>query len=231
MNNTARWEQQLKQALADSLGNQQAERLLQLMGNPPDPANVPSEFWAALNTNVAQAIVPIMADLHVEAAKALAASNGVGFAVDWTLANARAAEWAEDYTFELVRNITDHTRDRLRELVGGFVDSPDTDLVTLGESIGQLFGPVRGEMIAITEATRASAEGEEELVREIEESLPGARVRQIWLTSRDELVCAVCGPRHNQARGNGWDEPPPAHPRCRCALGTEIVLPEGAYAT
>lgn len=230
MNNTTRWERQLQQALADSLGNAQAERLRQLLGDPPDPANVPSEFWATLGADATQAIAPILTDLHVEAAKALAASNGVGFVVDWTLMNARAAEWAETYTFELVRGITDHTRDRLRELVGGFIGDPDTDLQTLSESIGQLFGPVRGEMIAITEATRASAEGEEELVREIEDDLPGARVRQVWLTSRDELVCPVCGPRHNQARGNGWDEAPPAHPRCRCALATEIVLPEGVYA-
>jgi hypothetical protein len=48
-------------------------------------------------------------------------------------------------------------------------------------------------------------------------------VVEIWLASQDELVCPICGPLHGKRRGQGWTEPPPAHPNCRCAVGTEFV--------
>jgi hypothetical protein len=76
-------------------------------------------------------------------------------------------------------------------------------------------------MIAVTEVTRASVEGERAQVREL--AAQGVVLVATWQTANDELVCPVCGPRNGRREGDGWDSPPPAHPRCRCWLNHEVV--------
>lgn len=51
--------------------------------------------------------------------------------------------------------------------------------------------------------------------------------KSIWLTAHDQRVCPVCRDNDGQSRAIGQDFPsgdsqPPAHPRCRCALGPDI---------
>jgi SPP1 gp7 family putative phage head morphogenesis protein len=84
--------------------------------------------------------------------------------------------------------------------------------------LGRIYSPVRAEMIAVTEVTRAAAEGERATVREIEKE--GIRMVEVWQTNNDSLVCPICGPRHGKKVGDGWskNDGPPAHPRCRCWL-------------
>jgi len=38
-----------------------------------------------------------------------------------------------------------------------------------------------------------------------------------WLAAMDERTCPICGPRHNKTF-NITDDPPPAHPNCRCTV-------------
>jgi hypothetical protein len=73
-------------------------------------------------------------------------------------------------------------------------------------------------MIAVTEVTRAAAEGEQRVVDQIIADNPGMESIDIWLTNRDDITCPICAPRHQQPRGSNWTENPPAHPRCRCWL-------------
>jgi hypothetical protein len=80
-------------------------------------------------------------------------------------------------------------------------------------------------MIAITEVTRAAAEGERATVREIAKE--GIKMVEVWQTKNDEIVCTICGPRHGKKVGDGWsrNDGPPAHPRCRCWINHEFEKP------
>lgn len=157
----------------------------------------------------------------------LRANPAIG--VDWALVNEAASEWSRRYTYDLVRGITDHTREALQRAVGDFFEEG----LTRGDLEGRLsslFGPVRAEMIAVTEVTRAAAEGQQGLVSEV--AAQGIEMVDAWSTRNDELVCPICGPLHGRdADGYGpgrtpyWIHPlsgqryekPPAHPRCRCS--------------
>ena len=83
----------------------------------------------------------------------------------------------------------------------------------------RLFDPSRGETVAITETTTAISLGERDVVDRMEEL--GVEIDALWITKRDERVCPVCGPLHNQPISQ-WEDDfpvgPPAHPRCRCFL-------------
>jgi SPP1 gp7 family putative phage head morphogenesis protein len=51
--------------------------------------------------------------------------------------------------------------------------------------------------------------------------------KSIWLTAQDQRVCQFCRDNNGESRSIGQDFPsgdsqPPAHPRCRCALGPDI---------
>ncbi|HRF49095.1 MAG TPA: phage minor head protein [Anaerolineales bacterium] len=142
----------------------------------------------------------------------------------------RAAEFAERYTYDLVSGITDTTRDRLSSAMRSFFDDEKIDRKTLGERVESIFGEGRGQTIATTEATRASAQGQRILVAELKVESPKARVQELWQTSEDEIVCEICGGLNGVVREeDGYHHPdgtvydaPPAHPRCRC--GARIVV-------
>lgn len=135
--------------------------------------------------------------------------------IDWQLANNAAAEWARKYGYDLVNGITETTRRRLQQEIAQFVQNKES----LPELIGRLedvFGPVRAEIIGVTETTRAYAEGNRRAWKE-----SGVIQKREWQTANDELVCPICGPLSGKVVG--LDEPfpggidgPPAHPRCRC---------------
>jgi SPP1 gp7 family putative phage head morphogenesis protein len=140
-----------------------------------------------------------------------------GLSVDWALANEAAARWSSQYTFELVSGIEETTRRRLQQEISGFADSGETfQQFSRRMAAGDIFSPVRSEMIAVTEVTRAFAQGNIAAWRE-----SGVTQGKEWNTANDELVCPICGPLDGEEVGldekfPGNLEGPPAHPRCRC---------------
>ncbi len=142
-----------------------------------------------------------------------------GIAVDWALANEAAAQWAEGYSFQLVTGIEGTTKRRLQREIAGFTDSGETfQAFSRRMAASDMFSPVRAQMIAITEVTRAYAEGNKIAWRE-----SGVTEGMEWNTANDELVCPICGPLDGEQvplddEFDGGFEAPPAHPRCRCWL-------------
>lgn len=211
----------LEKQLAKVLGNllhSQMGKLLELMGDPPDISKVPPEFWDEGGVEFRDKVRPFLNSLFVDQAKTAMDSLSIG--VNWTLINERAAIWASQYTFDLVRGITDTSRSYLQ----GAIERYFRDGQTIGELQDALmgaYGPVRAEMIAVTEVTRAAVQGEIAVFEELAQE--GIEMAQVWNTNNDELVCPICGPRNQKKKGQGWTEPPPAHPRCRCWINLEIV--------
>ena len=85
-----------------------------------------------------------------------------------------------------------------------------------------LFGPSRAKSIAVTEVTRAYAEGAN-IAKEQIERMSGLQMVHIWNTNNDSLVCEICAPLNRKKQGDGWWEFPPAHPNCRCWTTQEIA--------
>ena len=217
--NRAEREAKLARALG-RLSAQQQRVLFDLLGDPPRLENLPAEYWDASAKEWQGALTPEIEAILVDSAEGFMQSLP-GLGVDWGLVNRGATDWARRYTYELVRGINDTTRGCLQESIGDYYERGLT-LGQLRERLGRYFGPVRADMIATTEVTRASVEGERVIAREL--AGQGIQMVEVWQTNNDELVCPICGPRNGKPKGDGWTEQdgPPAHPRCRCWVGHEL---------
>jgi hypothetical protein len=201
-------------------------KLMDLLGDPPDPANVPEAFWSNGGASMRTRVEPILRDIYLGEASERLGQLTIG--VDWALVNQAAIEWARQYSFELIAGITERSRAVTQTALGDYFRNP----LTIGELEQQLsptFGAVRAEMIAVTEVTRAKEMGDNETIALLLKENPGIRRIDTWMTSKDDKVCLICGPldgrkaEHYDGAIPFWRHPVmdrlvsiPAHPRCRC---------------
>jgi hypothetical protein len=179
-------------------------------------ANIPPDLWDELGEELAEVVIPFSERVYLESAERLLETVPIG--VGWSLVNESASNWALQYGSELVRGINGTTRQATNQAISNFF----TQGWTMGDlrgRLGRIYSPVRAEMIAVTEVTRAAVEGERATVREIEKE--GIRMKPIFNTSNDDLVCPICSPRNQKEITDG--QYPPLHPRCRCWLNHEFI--------
>jgi hypothetical protein len=164
--------------------------------------------------------------LLIEAAKdgIVEVTNQTGIGFDNTLTNKQALEWATEYTGQLIKDIDSTTLDTVQSAIAQFIDKPG---FTIGDVVDQLpFDPERAQRIAVTEITRAYAQGNQVAGEQLGAEFPGVKIVKTWFTNNDSLVCPICGPLngqevkidkqfHNKETGSNIDNPP-AHPNCRC---------------
>lgn len=192
--------------------------IMRALGSPPDISKITPEFWDKFGMELSAELSPFLEKVYLQ--QALTVMNETGIAIDWTLANQAAIDWANSYSFELVSFMRDGNQNLLRSAVSSHFEQGWT-LDQLEERIVRAFGPTRAEMIARTEVTRAASEGQLLVAQEIEKE--GVIMAHIWHTKNDEIVCVICGPRNDKEIGKEIPkEYPPAHPRCRCWWGLEI---------
>lgn len=218
-------------AAIGKLNRRQLRQLLDQLGDPPNVDNLPAEFWQNAGIEMQETIQPMAERLYLESAERIVNVSPIG--VDWSLVNQAAIQWADRYSFELVTGINNTSRQAVSQTVSSFFRE-DLTMGELRQRLGSIYGPVRADMIAQTEVTRASVEGEMATAREIENQ--GIRMQKVWVTNRDEIVCPICQPLNNvRANTPGVDavfvhpesgvtyDAPPAHPRCRCWINTEFT--------
>lgn len=139
--------------------------------------------------------------------------------VAWDLSHTDAINWALASADVLTAELAEITTPRIQRLVAEWLDNSEP-LQSLIDRIRDnwLYSATRAEAIAITETTRAIAEGN--MMAWLRSGLIDTHM---WVTSNDELVCPICGPLHNRVAKIGAPfsvgvSAPPAHPRCRCSL-------------
>ena len=147
----------------------------------------------------------------------------VPIGLDYSLVNMNAVEAARKYVYDQLKpGVDDVTREALRKAISGFVETPG---MTIGDVISALpFDEARAERVAVTEITRAYAEGNRLAGEKLKEDFPDVPVIKQWFTNNDDRVCEICGPLHEQIvlldeifhTDFGDFAEPPAHPRCRC---------------
>jgi len=208
------WERKLARLLGRYFQGRLAD-LIEQLGDPPNLNNVSQEWYDSLD-EVQVPLVDVLEAIYLDSAKMLLDTQRIG--TDWGLVNARAVEWARQYGFGLVKDINTTTRSNLQSIIPGFFEESGRTIGDLKQSLSGTFGPVRAEMIAITETTRAASEGQLWLEDELRKD--GIATYRVWQTNRDETVCPICAPRHGKRIEDG--QLPPAHPRCRCWWNLEV---------
>lgn len=203
----------LERKLARLLGRglrDELDELMDYLGDPPRLANVPNEYWQEGWRDIQQVVEPVLMDTFLGQAQAFMDDIGIG--VDWDMINQAAASWARTHLEDTLRQMYGRRYDHLNEVIPRFYEE-GWSLGRLREDLERWYSPVRADMIATTETTRAAVEGERAVIdRLLSES--GIRMIPIWQTSNDEIVCPICGPKHGKPITDG--EYPPQHPRCRC---------------
>lgn len=126
------------------------------------------------------------------------------------------------YIFDLVKGINEHSRSVINGALHKYIDEGLTR-GELGELIHKsgIYSRHRADLIANTETTRMLSRGTE-LAKE---ELAGAGIQMIerWHTTVGGNPCDICLSRNGKLRGDGWTNPPPAHPGCQCWTTLEIV--------
>jgi SPP1 gp7 family putative phage head morphogenesis protein len=181
-------------------------------------------FWSAERQLLFDLLFPLLFGAGVDGAQSsLDDLIEIGIGVDWGLVNKAVRDWAKGYTFDLVRGITQTTREFLQSAEAEWIES-GAPLDALIDQIAPMFGKTRAEMIAVTETTRCFAEGNLATWRQ-----SGVVNKKVWMTAEDEIVCSICEPLGGMTVGldeNGFTTEqggigltaPPAHVRCRCWL-------------
>jgi SPP1 gp7 family putative phage head morphogenesis protein len=158
----------------------------------------------------------LMQDLTQAAMRAmLLSAEEVGMAVDAAAVSTRASEWARTATYPLVRGLDATTRAGLQSTIAAFLETPGMDRDYVTQLLAPIFGPQRAEVIAVTEITRAAAEGVKLTQQELRAA--GLSFERIWRTAADERTCPVCSALNGKPEREWGGVEPPAHPWCRCA--------------
>ena len=212
------WEGRIAKDLAKLLRRQFGE-FLELVGDPPDLSKVPESFWVEGGEEMRAVLQRNFQQVYLSSAAQALQGQPIG--VEWGLINEGAIQWSTQYSFDLIADLTATTRAAVRKAVGSFFE----DQLTMGDlrnMLSQTFGPVRADMIASTEVTRAAVQGELAFVEELRKL--GVEMVARWQTNVDESVCPICLPLNETITWVAqFPSGPPAHVRCRCWINHEFA--------
>lgn len=183
-----------------------------------EDGTVTDDEWAEISRVYAQPIQAQLEKAYYNAAEASSEALGVGFDPDLT--NREAIGWSRQYTENLMLQLNANTRQLLQESLRDYFAQSMT-LEDLTERLTRAFSASRAATIAITETTRAASTAESDIANRLKQL--GLQPVLVWLTANDDITCRICGPRNGKRQGDGWNVLPPAHPRCRCTLRTELI--------
>lgn len=174
------------------------------------------DFWSAERERLLAVILPVVQD----AAVAGVISQAFRISFDNDQANQQAANWARQYTDELLNLMGTTNQQVVGEVLAQWIRQPGSTMGELKDLLSNAFPPERADLIAVTETTRAYSQGNAVAFRQ------AGITHWKWNTNRDELVCPVCGPLNGKVveigqsfgifRGKQVFSQPPAHPGCRC---------------
>lgn len=186
-------------------------RLQKDLGKDPPRSGLDDAFWAAFATALIGALQPKLEAAYTGMLLDIAMETGI----ELESATASAAQWASQYTFDLVKGMTANRRALLQGAISDFYERG----LSLGDLYARLapeFGMQRAVSIGVTETTRAASEAQKLFGDYLRGR--GLKVVDVIETSQDERVCPICGPKQGKrASDEGY---PPYHVKCRCFANT-----------
>lgn len=206
-------ERRLAKVIAKGLGEEVAE-LLKYLGDPPDLSNVPADYWKNGWKKLEKLVEPILVEVFQQQAEWAMEESGVGVE-DWSVIVEDAADWSRVHSDTVLQKLNLNNFESVGKLVQRYYETGMTRKELVKELDKIYKNPVRSEMIATTEITRAAAEGKRAYAAELAKK--GIIMIPLWLLNVDkEKNCEDCIPRHNLPIID--DIYPPKHPRCNCRV-------------
>jgi hypothetical protein len=155
----------------------------------------------------------------------------IGIGADLAVISQEALSRSRAISYQLAEQLTTTTRALVEEVMYTYTSTPGMTRGDLVDLLEPAFGEARANRIAVTEVTRIYSDATNEYQRMALEY--GVEMRRIWLTLRDNLTCAICGPLHGMPE-SVWEiqypDGPPAHPNCRCSTELTVETEEEAMA-
>ncbi len=171
-----------------------------------------SEFWQGEKKRLLAELLPKMEELAIAGVTVgLDKLARFGITFDSALAHAEAAAWARTYTDDLLDKLGTTNRRVVGEVLSNWVETPGATMGDLTTSLQRVLDAnvARANLIAVTETTRAFAEGEAltygaaGIPKPVYlppahphchcghgvQRLPNGELVVVWLTNRDEKVC------------------------------------------
>jgi SPP1 gp7 family putative phage head morphogenesis protein len=150
---------------------------------------------------------------------------GPSFTMRFDAESPDAIAWAEEHAGLLATQISDTTRQRIRDAIVAALegDGIDAAYADIEDAVGD---EARAELIAHTEIMTAANEGQREAWDQaIEAGLLTGNEKKEWIATGDANVCPQCDELDGTVVGLDEQYPddggdgPPAHPQCRCTEG------------
>jgi HK97 family phage portal protein len=204
---------------------QEAQRLLRqsksITKNPINVINLPKtkkelERWAKM-------LIPFLTEvLRINGNEIM---TDLGITTDFDVTNPRVTEWIRNHGAEMVKNISETTRDMLKVTLEEGIKNGES-IPKLSKRIADVYGQAkdyRTDRIARTETAAASNKGTLEAYQQ-----SGVVEKKEWITAMDERTCEECAPMHgeivnlNNNFSCGVDNPP-LHVNCRCTIAAVLT--------
>lgn len=217
-------EQRVERAMHGLTGKQR-KKLAELLGDPPDVANVPESFWNDVYEDRIASLMGVLLLAWVVGARQHGADDKQSTA-------AAAEQYARRRAAEVARQYVENSKEALRKKGADWrartanPDEPSPSKADARQAAEDIFAPSRDENLAVTETTAAGQDGSEWGVGQS----GGVSQEDEWRTEKDARVCPICSPLESRPRsewGAKFPKGPPAHPRCRCFVAY-VNQPGGA---
>lgn len=202
-------------------------------GDLPPVPNSPAweRFWRLQDEILTTELTPVVARLaggSLDELMALAKTKVVADLVDPAILRGQVAvlAWADAYTFGMVKGIDETSRNVIEEALQKALTLPGYTREQLVAELAPIFGAYRAELIAVTEMTRAYAEGQRLGAAELK--AVGIKAIPIWHLNesgapRDPHECDFRDELPESEWSNG--DFPPLHPLCVCTITYDIKGP------
>lgn len=172
---------------------------------------LPPGFWSEQERQLVDLFAPsIVRAMLTGASTAGDELIDAGIEVDWSLVDNGVKRAAKEFVENVAQTVTKTNLNAFTVEFAEWLDSGEP-LPALTERLAQYYGPVRSEMIAVTETTRAFAEANRITWRQ-------NNVKKFrFNTVVDDRVCPICEPHNGEIFDiENTDMSPPLHVRCRC---------------
>lgn len=202
-------------ASVNALGEKWQRELAKLLGKPPDPRNVPADFWSRVQRETEAALLIVLLIVFSRSAElhGMSADRAARMAQQW--GPSRASFVASRYA--------QNSRDMLEAQISDWLSDPPTR-AEVRNRLQTIFGESRSRGLVVTEISNGVTDASEAAIH----SAGLASEGDTWQTELDSKVCPVCKPLESQPR-SVWQplfpSGPPAHVNCRCFIAYEL---EGA---
>jgi len=160
----------------------------------------------------------------VETAIGMPTKQEMALNINWAMANVAVLKWAARESEAIFAEILGTNAKEIAAELTLWIES-GAPLAVLKKTLsdGRWFGRERGNMIAVTEVTRAFNKGNMAAYRE-----SGVVEGKEFQTARDEKVCQICEPLDGKItelegtfetpKGLENVDEPPVHVNCRCGI-------------